>query len=225
VVIEAINSPCRAVRCREDIETPRLTTEDVDKYIYIRTRRTRPKVENMAPKITRLETKLLHICQIFVLTGHNRIFRDVPKARGSIPGRIIWDLWRTKRNLGCFSLKVFRFPPPTNSIFITHYVIDAVPSRYIGYKFLLGLASTVILGYFNVSRLCIVVKKNKINKKFWEDLVTYFSLIRRLQQFFFAARTCSASRCLATLRRDTYMDTQIDGRNLLSRPMRWARVQ
>jgi hypothetical protein len=52
------------------------------------------------------------------------------------------------------------------------------------------------------------------NKKFWEELVTYFPLIRhgphrkrRLQHFFFAERTCLASRCLATSGKNTHTDT------------------
>jgi hypothetical protein len=71
-------------------------------------------------------------------------------------------------------------------------------------------------------------------KKFWEELIAYFPLIRhgphrkrRLQQFFVAAGKSLPSRCLATKGgihfteplpnnggRDTHTDTQIDGRDL-----------
>jgi hypothetical protein len=51
------------------------------------------------------------------------------------------------------------------------------------------------------------------NKKFYEELITYFSLIwpglyrkRRLQQFFVAAGTCLLIRCLVTA--GGYIDSQ-----------------
>jgi hypothetical protein len=54
----------------------------------------------------------------------------------------------------------------------------------------------------------------KNNKKFWEQLIAYFTLTRhgpyrkrRLQQFTFAAETCSSSRSLATTR--GYTDSRL----------------
>jgi hypothetical protein len=73
-------------------------------------------------------------------------------------------------------------------------------------------------------------------KKFWEELMPYFPLMRhgshirvklRLQQFFVAAGTFLLSRCLVTKggmhlteplpnndRRDTHTDTLVNGRDL-----------
>jgi hypothetical protein len=64
--------------------------------------------------------------------------------------------------------------------------------------------------------ICNLVLRVSINKckKFWEEVITYSSLIRhglhrkrRLLQFFVATGTCLANHCQATIREYTYRHT------------------
>jgi hypothetical protein len=90
---------------------------------------------------------------------------------------------------------------------------------------------------FNQIHKILTIVLSIINKKFWGELIAYFSLIpqgphrkRRVQQFyrlFFAAGTCLPGRFLAPNggihlteplpsndKRATHKDTQTDGRDL-----------
>jgi hypothetical protein len=73
------------------------------------------------------------------------------------------------------------------------------------------------------------------NKKFWEELIAYFALIRhghhikqRVQQLFVSCIRCRGNVYTELLssngRRDTHTDTQTDGMDLRSPPSRWAQV-
>jgi hypothetical protein len=62
-------------------------------------------------------------------------------------------------------------------------------------------------------------EETRRNKKFWEELIAYFSLTRhrpygkgQFQQFFVAAGKSLQSRCLATI--GIHIQTQTDGRGL-----------
>jgi hypothetical protein len=68
------------------------------------------------------------------------------------------------------------------------------------------IPSRKILGYNLYIHHNNVLYYTPINKKFWEELIAYFPLIRHgshrklcLQQSFVAAETCLPSRCLATI--------------------------
>jgi hypothetical protein len=69
-----------------------------------------------------------------------------------------------------------------------------------------------------------------LNKKFWEELIAYFPLIRhgphrkrRLQQLFVAAETCSHSHCLAVI--GVHTDRPIDSPFMRHGPHRKRRFQ
>jgi hypothetical protein len=79
----------------------------------------------------------------------------------------------------------------------------------------LDRAATVI-GNFSHRSHYIYLTLLDSDKKLWEELITYVSLIRqgshikrRLPQFFAAAGTCLLSHCLATIRRYTDLHTLI----------------
>jgi hypothetical protein len=73
------------------------------------------------------------------------------------------------------------------------------------------------------------------NKKFWEELIAYFTRYDKnlmengesnysyILRVFVAVVTWLPSRCLATIG-DTHTDTQTDGRDFWSMPLRWAQL-
>jgi hypothetical protein len=119
---------------------------------------------------------------------------------GSIPRQVMWDLRWTKWHWGGFPPSVSVSSTNSHSTKCSTFILPLKPYRV-----------SILRASLN----------NKLNKTFWDELITYVPLIRheqhrkrRLQQFFVVGGTCLPSRCLATKRRDTHTDTRIGGRSI-----------